>query len=378
MEGEDLLYDEEGSLASVAGECIVGLGKALAHLEGPAERDPILNTLFEAFYTDIVEFGGIGIADAVPDILLEETTPEERAEIIARIQDSMPAVESWSYEAFARLLIEFETEQLEGEAYLVRARELGLTDRLVDRLLELGETDEAVQTAADEPPDDLGTFIPIFERHDQADLIEPLVARRVAENAFGQYTMVRLSLARWLKSRYLARQDFAAALPLSLDDFKSHPNIAGYRELRDLAIQAGDWDALRQDLLAWLAGRAPDLKIQIHLEEGELEEALASVRGLDSRTVASRYVHDVRLDVAEAAAEQRPEAAIDIYLQVADELIGQRGRDNYAAAASLLARARDLLDRLGRYEEWETHIARLRGEHTRLWALREELDRAGL
>ena len=86
----------------------------------------------------------------------------------------------------------------------------------------------------------------------------------------------------------------------------------------------------------------------------------------------------LQLEVAQAAGEQRPGESIRLYMQLVENLIGQRGRNNYTQAASYLKSVNDAYLRLGELHTWETLIANLREQHRNLPALREELDRAGL
>lgn len=47
-------------------------------------------------------------------------------------------------------------------------------------------------------------------------------------------------------------------------------------------------------------------------------------------------------------------------------------------ASTYLVRVRDLYRRLGEQETWQTFIADLRGQNSRLRALKDELNKAGL
>ncbi|CAN5758358.1 hypothetical protein BH23CHL2_BH23CHL2_06700 [soil metagenome] len=377
-ESEALAYDEEGSLVEAVWGCIEGLGVCLDHLDDPADREPILDTLFEIFYADISEYGGIDLSIGVPEILITKTTDVERDELIDRVRDVMPATDSWAYRSYAQLLLELETEKLTGDDYIERSRELGLTDRVVDYLLLLGRNEEALQEAADADARELRTLVPIFEQYGQEDLIEPHVQSLVDRDRSGYYYGPGVNLEDWLMDRYKQRGDYGAALKLALRAFNERPSLPGYQEVRHLASETGEWPSIRPELMAMLAQQAPLLKIQVHLEEGELDDAIGDLRWLDPGPARRLYGNDIRLQVAIGATEERPEAAIEIYLQLADELIDARGRDNYRDAAKMLDRVRDMFDRLGRFEEWEVHIARLRSEHRRLPALQDELNRADL
>jgi uncharacterized Zn finger protein len=87
---------------------------------------------------------------------------------------------------------------------------------------------------------------------------------------------------------------------------------------------------------------------------------------------------DGRIRVATAAEASHPEEASKLYCTEAEQLIAAMGRTNYVTAVEHLLRARDLQRRLGKEAAWDAYVARLRQDHRRLRALREELDRAGL
>jgi len=82
--------------------------------------------------------------------------------------------------------------------------------------------------------------------------------------------------------------------------------------------------------------------------------------------------------VAQAAETNHPQAALDIYRRRAEALINMRGRDNYHAAAELLGRARKLYQQKDENPVWQENIASLREELSRLPALQDELNQAGL
>jgi uncharacterized Zn finger protein len=59
-------------------------------------------------------------------------------------------------------------------------------------------------------------------------------------------------------------------------------------------------------------------------------------------------------------------------------LIDKRGRDNYAVAAHYLKVVCGLYKGLGRQEDWQSLIARLRQENRMLRAFQDEMSKAGL
>ena len=82
--------------------------------------------------------------------------------------------------------------------------------------------------------------------------------------------------------------------------------------------------------------------------------------------------------MAQAASQQRPRESIRLYMQLANNLITQRGRDNYAQAAAHLRLVREAYLRLDEPQTWQALIKNLREEYRSLPALKDELNRAGL
>jgi uncharacterized Zn finger protein len=167
----------------------------------------------------------------------------------------------------------------------------------------------------------------------------------------------------------------AAALQQAEKIFGLSPSLDGYKELQQLAKPLGRWQDLQPALLAQLEqGPGQALLIQIYLHEREIDRAL---RALNSWSMpigyASLYGNQLRLEVARAAEDTRPQAARDIYQREAERLIAQRGRDNYREACRVLTRARALYEHLGEPTAWATYIAAPRERHRSLRALKEEL-----
>lgn len=114
---------------------------------------------------------------------------------------------------------------------------------------------------------------------------------------------------------------------------------------------------------------------EVHLEHGEIDLALKSVRQGKSPLY---YDGEQLLRVARAASGSHPHEAPDIYQQRVERLIVIRGRDNYQRACALLPRAREIYTRLSRESEWADFMGQFRERHRRLPALPDELGNAGL
>ena len=119
------------------------------------------------------------------------------------------------------------------------------------------------------------------------------------------------------------------------------------------------------------------LLTEIFLEDGKIDQALES---LERMKASKRYWggFTLQVKVAQDASEQRPRESIRLYIQLVENLIRQRGRNNYVQAAGYLRPVHEAYLRLGESHTWETLITNLREQYRNLPALREELDRAGL
>ena len=242
---------------------------------------------------------------------------------------------------------------------------------LVDRLLTLGRVDEATGEARQASDYNLLGLADLFVQHDYGPLAETLMCDRAKVSQDDR-------LLEWLKENAKNQGDLSQALALSEKLFWLRPTVPAYVEMHQLAQSQKKWPDLRAKTLESLAQKGEHaLLTEIFLEEGKIDLALESLE----RMKASKHYwgsSTLQLEVAQAAGEQRPGESIRLYMQLVENLIGQRGRNNYTQAASYLKSVNDAYLRLGELHTWETLIANLREQHRNLPALREELDRAGL
>lgn len=369
-----MMHDEEGELHGVINRCIEGLGECLKATEDPLQREVLLRALFDVYRWD-VDFGGIDMGYQAPGIILEQATPEERRQVARWVRDALPTGDSWSddyhRQRYGGFLLNLEEDWLDDEAFLRICRETRRWRDLVDRLLVLGRVDEAVAVAHEVGDYALLQLADIFVSHDHADLAEDLIRQRAQTSQDSR-------LVVWLKEQARARGDLAEALALAEKLFWQRSTLTGYQELRDLARLMERWDELRATILTRLADEGQyHLLTEIHLDEGEIDQALETVEQVRASAWGWGGVH-LSIRVAQAAEESRPRASIRIYVERAERLIAARGRGNYAEAATYLVRVRDLYHRLGEPETWQALIAELREQNRRLPALQDELNKAGL
>ena len=371
------MQDEEGDLNEVVNRCVGGLGECLSATDDPAQREIILRALFDTYAWD-VDFGGIDMGHEAPGIILEQSTPEERRTVAKWVRSVMPAGESWSdnyhRQTLGCFLLELEKDDLDDEAFLRICRETSRWLDLVNRLLTLKRVDEAATVARSVEDYDLLRLADIFVAHGQADLAKELMRTRVK-------TSQDTRLPEWLKTRAIEQGDSSEALNWAQKLFWQRPALDGYEEVKALSQTLGTWETLQAEILSRLSKQNQHaLLTEIYLKEGQVDQALESVRRTASGTSGmwGGYQTPLSIQVAQAAESSHPQESIRIYVDAAKRLIQARGRDNYTTAANYLARVRKLYQHLGNEQNWQALIADIRKQNSGLRALKEELNRVGL
>ena len=364
-----IIQDENSLLGSAIDDCAEGLGEGLESILDVVQRESILKVLFDIYAWDL-KAGGIGIGDRVPDILLEQATTQERQMISDWIETTLLDTDDWARRAMGGLLLKLQADTMDDESFLEVCRLTGRLKDLVDRLLNLSRTDQAVGEARQASDYDLLSLADLFVQHGHGSLAETLIRDR-------SKTSHDTRLIEWLKEYAKTQGDLIQALALVEKLFWLRPTVAAFREMHHLAKPQKQWLDLRIKTLEGLAQKGEHaLLTRIFLEEGRIDQALEA---LERAKASNRYWGDftLQVEVAQAAGEQRPKESIRLYLQLVERLIRQRGRNNYAQAAGYLRSVREAFFRLGESQTWDALIANLREQHRNLPALRDELNRAG-
>ena len=372
----ELLHDENGDVAEVVNACVTHLGRCLEHATDAALRTDVARLLYEVMRWD-VEMGGMDLGYEAGDFLQAHATADERADVrawieadLARLGPSDSWSSGWRREVLGGLLLNFQPDEVDDEAYLQICRLSGRTEDLVARLLELGRLDEALAAARAASDYVLLGLTPHFLQHGHGDAIDALALERLGDDTDRR-------LVEWLKERARDRGDAELAEQLAERLFMAAPSVERYAEVLALSRTLDREDAVRAALRDRLrAEKAYAVLTQVYLHDDEPDEALKLVylpredwRGRQAR---------MRLVVADAVAETRPEEALQLYLDAATDLIEQRGRSNYAEAAGLLLKARAIYRRRGKSEDWALLIGEFRETFKSLRALQDELKKAGL
>jgi uncharacterized Zn finger protein len=77
--------------------------------------------------------------------------------------------------------------------------------------------------------------------------------------------------AEWLKNYHLAKNHLATALEMADLIFHKRPWLAEYQKIRELALQLGTWEVVRQTIHAFLKTmHNTSTLVEIALDEGKL------------------------------------------------------------------------------------------------------------
>ena len=378
-------HDEDGALGRVVQVCVEGLGACLeSEREDAILREQILEAIFAVYRFD-VNHGGFGLTKDIPPEFLQGTTSQEKHLIaqwvrtaLAELQEKKSESE-WRRKRFGGLLLALEADLLSDEEFLRIGRETKSIQEVVTRLLELDRVDEAVQDASQANGWQLLKLADLFVQYGQDAAVERMMDEKAQQE---MYTIT----AEWLKTHYLAKNNLATALEMAELIFRKRPWFAEYQKMREISMELGNWEAVRQEAHMFLeTTKNISTLVEAALDEGDIERALQLLQatkppGPESYQWQYDYARtpEVALKAAERTEEAYPRASIDLYQQHVERLIAGRGRSNYQVACSYLAKIRSLYEKLDETEQWTTYIAWLRKRHSRLSTLKEELAAASL
>src|SRR6266487_594428 len=374
---EEPYYPEEEGLEEFIGECIEALGHCLAdERTDRVAREKCVEVLFDIYRQDVYESHGFTASTA--DQLVRYTTPLERDRLAEQIRTLLTKAAGSVRQSYGKLLLDLQKETLEDQAYLYICREAGLTSSLIDRLLTLGQIEEAARETQSIDNDDQFLRLPDLFIHHQQDAMAERRVNTPRQNKPAVRTL------QWLQKYYQARENHIAELEVTETLFHTQPLLKYYQELRDLARQLDRWQTLRPTLLAFLEeSKNTRPLIEIALDEGEIEKALQRLKELAKKdrygtTYEGDYGYGIDLKVAQAAEETSPQEAIALYQQRAERLIAQRDRKQYHEACTFLAKMRSVYEKSGERGAWASYIATLRQQNRNLPALKDELAKAKL
>ncbi|HJT55036.1 MAG TPA: hypothetical protein VJ761_00970 [Ktedonobacteraceae bacterium] len=377
-------HDEDGALGRVVQDCVENLGACLeSEREDEALREQILMAIFKVYRFN-VDQGGFGLTEDIPPEFFQSTTPEEKHLVAQWVRAALIELQEkneesdWHRKHYGGLLLTLEADLLSDEEYLRIGRETKSIQAVVTRLLELGRADEATQDASQASGWQLVKLADLFVQYGQDSSVERMMYEMAQQERFTIY-------ADWLKDRNLAKDNLAAALEIAQLIFQKRPWFEEYQKMREISIELGNWEVVRQEALTFLeATKNISTQVEVALDEGDIERALQLLKtirpsGVDNYQWQYDYARTpaVALKTAERAEEVYPGASIDLYQQHVERLITGHGRSNYQVACNYLVKIRSLYEKLDEDEQWVNYIAWLRKRHSRLYSLKQEMTAAG-
>lgn len=383
--------DEHHRFPTLIGDCIDALGTLLRNALSADVRDAAVRTLFDIAHWN-AEQGGLGIGSDVAEVLDDTAVEQERRLVVSWIEEALSASESspsptgddqtgdsallarrekWTRKRLGSLRLRMMKDYADADQYLEACRETGHVQELVRRLLDLNRVDEASAAVADVSDFDLTDLLDYFVETGATHTAHKIARSRLEEEP-------SFRIATWLRRHAMAKEDYELALYAARRGFAARPSVDRFRAVKAAAEPLDRWTDLRPGLIETLREEAKYRTLaRVYVYTGDIDAALDVVHSfvLDDDGWSSR--HPVLEDVAEAAADDRPDAAAELYGIVARDLIDERGRQNYEAAANLLADVKDLYERKNRPDDWDAFITPLYEDELRsLPAAQDEFEKA--
>ncbi|MBS3777795.1 MAG: hypothetical protein KGY50_00710, partial [Candidatus Thermoplasmatota archaeon] len=335
----------------------------------------IITTLFDIYEFD-TEFGGVGLSDEVPDVILNAATSQEK-EMVAKRLSSLLSTEkkddwgiSWHRKAYGGFLLDLKKDRLTDDEYVKICRMADRTIDLVDKLLSKDQVNEAIIEAKNTSDYDLLSIADIFVDHNHGKIAKELIEKRLNQSNNDR-------LLNWLKTNAEKEGDFSQALQLSLQLFQKHNSLSAYQNVRLVAQKCNIWEKVRRDLIDGLSKQKQyRVLTEIYLDEDEIDKALKTQEKIQDHYWQAP-IH-LRSKVAYAAEKNYPCEAIQLYAKIAEHYIELRGRNNYQTACTYLSKAKRVYQQINDIQQWNAYIESLRDEHDNLPAFLDELSKARL
>ncbi|MCT7966250.1 SWIM zinc finger domain-containing protein [Laspinema sp. D1] len=152
--------------------------------------------------------------------------------------------------------------------------------------------------------------------------------------------------------------------------FYDNPHTKDYFRIKELARE--NWSKIQRDLLEALQqyktlGKT-EVKVDIFLNEGLIDEAIACVKDL------SDYYSDLLHRVMDAAIKQRPDWVIENARPRAESILDRKKSESYNQAIDWLKKVRSAYLQKEQLEEWRTYRQDLLQTHARKHKFRGMLE----
>jgi tetratricopeptide (TPR) repeat protein len=192
-------------------------------------------------------------------------------------------------------------------------------------------------------------------------------------------------LPDFLAVDYLKKGRSEDAMALIWRQFEPHPNLEVYQKLHTFAARAKAWPRWREKALSHLRAdldrrgkakpkpwdRRADAStlVEIFLWEKDAEAAWAEAQ-------AGGCSGELWLKLAKLREKDHPAEAVPVYQKLVEAHAGRKTNHDYAEAAALVKRIRELLNGLDRKADFATYLTQVRLRHRPKRNFMKALDRA--
>lgn len=362
--------DYDGDIAGAIEDLAEGLKKCLQNSQADgATRLTWIGTMLESYFTDL-DLGGFDLAPSAVEAVLEFANDEEWA----WVQDQVHGKLGRSREFERTSLVEFladgsmRRERFEEASRLIRER--GTPEQQAFLLIDEGKIAEALKIVKK-----IVVHRPGLTTSFADSLLAAGARREALDLVVGEESenwQVRDWLARYYR-RYGTREE---AIEAQIKVFLGSPGMQAFKTLKEISRKAGNWETVRAGVLQSLESKEQfGTLIEIALDEKDVPRALALLKRVKS---SDWFGRNYKSEVAQAAEKEHPQAAIDLYKQLAERSIENRSRGAYQQAVDYLKKAKKLTLRINDAAGWKSYVEELRARFPTLRALQEEINKASL
>ena len=286
------------------------------------------------------------------------------------LQGHITELGAWDREApdyaddLARIRLKILDRQQRHQEYLHLAEAESQSEQYLTMLARLDRVEDAMKAAETHLVSLETAFALARALREQGALTQALAIAQTGLNLSGP-SHRQYELAVWASELAEGLGDGQAALAARIAAFKAQPSLGDYQKALDLA--GADGATMRVELLQILRQHqgwdSHPAKVDIFLQEGLLDDAIAAVKDL------GYYQADLVKRVMAAALNERPDWVIENAARRAEEIMDAARSNAYHHAVEWLQQARAAYLAAGRQVAWQAYRNRLIELHARKYKL---------
>ena len=328
----------------------------------------------ETWQAEVDDYGVDGFAMSLTALVQGwDYPPLQRA-----LKGKITELGAWEAEApnfaddLARIRLRILERQGKRQEYLYLAEAEGQTELYLQMLAKLGRTEEAIAQAQQNMTTAAEALTLAQTLRDQGELEQALdIATQGLSLEGNEHHSYRLAL--WT-SELAEGMNEEVALEARLQAFQLFPSLVDYVKVRELA--GVQWESLQKKLLKQLRANDDEFdaeaKVAIFLEEGLIDDAIATVDQLSS------YQSEVIHPVMDAAIADHAEWVIANARRRAESIMDEGKAKYYHHAINWLHKVRAAYLHLGQAEQWKQYRTTLIQLHSRKRSLVSSLQQKNL